>query len=83
MKPSSITIQMKATEQCFPVLLLMMLYKVVLTVEFVDEILKCDHLMKATEQCFPVVPFIMLHRVILTVESVDRILNSDHSNESY
>ena len=37
------TIQIKATEQCFPVLLFMMFYKVVLTFESVDEILKCDH----------------------------------------
>ena len=34
---------MKATEQYFPVVLLIMLYKVVLTFESVDEILKCDH----------------------------------------
>ena len=34
---------MKATEQYFPVVLFMMLYKVVLTFESVDEILKCDH----------------------------------------
>ena len=37
------TIQMKATEQCFPVVLFVMLYKVVLAFESVDEILKCDH----------------------------------------
>ena len=37
------TIQMKATEQYFPVVLFVMLYKVVLTTEFVDEILKCNH----------------------------------------
>ena len=37
------TIQMKASEQYFPVVLLVMLYKVVLTIESVDEILKCDH----------------------------------------
>jgi len=36
-------IEMKTTEQCFPVMLFIMLYKVVLTFEFVDEILKCDH----------------------------------------
>ena len=30
---------MKATEQYFPVVL----YKMVLTIEFVDEILKCNH----------------------------------------
>ena len=37
------TIQMKATEQYVPVVLFIMLYKVVLTYESVDEILKCDH----------------------------------------
>ena len=37
------TIQMKATEQYFPVVLLIMLYKVVVTLGSVDEILKCDH----------------------------------------
>ena len=37
------TIQMKAIEQYFPVVLFIMLYKVALTFEFVDEILKCDH----------------------------------------
>ena len=38
---------MKATEQNFPVLLFIMLYKAVLIFESVDqmdEILKCDHL---------------------------------------
>ena len=34
---------MKATEQYFPVVLFIMLYKVVLTFESVDEILQCDH----------------------------------------
>ena len=43
MKSLSMTIQMKAIEQYFPVVLLIMLYKVVLTFESVDEILKCDH----------------------------------------
>ena len=37
------TMQMKTTEQCFPVVLFIMLYKVVLTFESVDQILKCDH----------------------------------------
>ena len=40
------TIQMKATEQHFPVVLFIVLYKVTCTFEpqrFVDEILKCDH----------------------------------------
>ena len=39
MKSSSVAIPMKATEQHFPVVLFIMLYKVVLTFEFVDEIL--------------------------------------------
>ena len=34
---------MKATEQYFPVVLFISLYKVVLTFESVDEILKCDN----------------------------------------
>ena len=34
---------MKATEQYSPVVTFIMLYKVVLTFESVDEILKCDH----------------------------------------
>ena len=43
MKSYGVTIQMKTTEQYFPVVLLIKLYKVVLTFESVDEILCCDH----------------------------------------
>ena len=43
MKSYGVTIQMKATEQYFPVVLFIMLYKVVLTFESADEILWCDH----------------------------------------
>ena len=43
MNSKSVTIQMKAIEQFFPVVLFIILYKVVLTFESVDEILKCDH----------------------------------------
>ena len=53
-KPQSVTIQMKATEQHFPVELFITLYKVVLTFdmfESVNEILKCD-------QSFPVVLYV-------------------------
>ena len=39
MTPFSVSIQMKATEQLFSVVLFIMLYKVVLTFESVDEIL--------------------------------------------
>ena len=34
---------MKATEQYFPAVLFITLYKVVRTFEFVDEVLKCGH----------------------------------------
>ena len=39
MKSYDVTIQMEATEQYFPVVLFIMLYRVVLTFESVDEIL--------------------------------------------
>ena len=43
MKSYVVTIQMKAIEQYFPRVLFIILYKVVLTFESVDEILWCDH----------------------------------------
>ena len=43
---------MKVTEQYFPVVLFIMLYKVVLTFESVDEIQTVTIQMKATEQNF-------------------------------
>ena len=43
MKSYGMTIQMKATEQYFPVVLFIMLYKVVLTFESADEILWSDY----------------------------------------
>jgi len=58
---------MKAAEQYFPVVLFIMLYKVVLTFESVDEILKCDH----------------LNESYLAVLSFDQFLWCDYSNESY
>ena len=42
MKTYSVTIQMKATEHYFPVVLFIMLYKVILTFESVDGIFKYD-----------------------------------------
>ena len=55
---------MKATEQYLPLVVsFIMLYKVVLTFESVDEILKCYIQMKATEQYFPVVLFISRYGV--------------------
>ena len=43
MKSLRVTIQAKATEQYFPVVLFIMLYKEVLTLDSVYEILTCDH----------------------------------------
>ena len=40
MKSLSVTIQMRATKQYFPVVLCIILYKVVLTFESMDKILK-------------------------------------------
>ena len=39
----SVTIQMKATEQYFPVVLFIMLYEVVITFESVEEFLGVNH----------------------------------------
>ena len=83
MKSQSVTIQLKAIEQYFPVVLFSMMYKVVLTFESVDKILKCDHSKKATEQYFPVIQFIMLNKVALTFESMDETPRCDNSNQSY
>ena len=43
MKSYGVAIQMEASKQYFPVILFIILYKVVLTFESVDEILWCDH----------------------------------------
>ena len=51
MKSYSVTIQMKATEQYFPLVLLIMLHKVVLTFEPVNEVLKCTY---SNESCLAV-----------------------------
>jgi len=42
MKSWSVTIQMKATKQHFLVVLFIMLYKVILTFESMNEIEKCE-----------------------------------------
>ena len=68
------TIQMKTIEQYFPVVLSIMLHKVVLTFESVDEILNVTIQMKATGQYFPVVLFIMQYKVVQM--SVGEILKS-------
>ena len=55
------TIQIRVTEQYFPVVLFIMLYKVALTFESVDE----DHSNEATAQYFPMVLFIKLYKTVL------------------
>ena len=73
MKPHGVTIQIKATEQYFPVVLFVMLYKVVLLNLWMKSY-GVTIQMKATEQYFPLVLFNMLYKVVLTLESVDKIL---------
>ena len=53
MKSKRVTIQMKATEQYFPVVLFIMMNKEVLTFESVDETLKCDHSNKSYGAVLP------------------------------
>ena len=53
MRSSSLTIQMKATEQYFLAVLFIMLYKVVLTFESVDEIPRFDHSYESYRAVFP------------------------------
>ena len=73
---------MKATEQYFPVVLFIMLCKVVLTFESVDEILKYDRSNESYVEVLPVVLFIILYKVVLTFVSV-RLFIVDYLNEGY
>jgi len=75
-----VTIQIKAIEQFFPVVLFIMLYKVILTFEALDEIPKCDHSNESYWAVLSVVLFILLYKVVLlsttfksTFKSVDEI----------
>jgi len=63
-----VTIQMKAAEENVPVVLFITLHKVVLTIESVDEILKCNHSNEATKQYFPVVLSITPYKVVRTFD---------------
>ena len=69
---------MKATEQYFPVVLCIMLYKVALTFEPVCNFFKCNHwneFKAIQEQRIAVELFIILHKVFLICKS-DEILSS-------
>ena len=91
MKSLSVTIQMKATEQYFPLVLFIMLYEVVLTYESEDEILKCDHSntfylngytlgfhpeTHKLELYFPVVLFVILYKAVLTFDYMEENLST-------
>ena len=80
MKSHGMAIQMKATEQYFPVVLFIILYKVVLTFESLDEILWCDH---SNEGYWVVLSWSTVKNAVPgSFESVDEILRCDHSNET-
>ena len=55
-KPYGVTFQMKASEQYFLVVLFIILYKVALTLESVDEIFSVDMELKAFRQDFHLLP---------------------------
>ena len=74
MKLQCVTIQMKAIEQYFHVVLFIMPYKVVLTFKFVDETLVRDNSSESYCAVFHVVLFIMLYKVALTFKLVDETL---------
>ena len=59
-------------------LLYIMLYKVVLTFESVDESHNVIIQMKAIEQYSPVKLFNILYKLVLTFESVDEFLKCNH-----
>jgi len=50
-----------------------MLYKVILTFESVDDIIKCDQVENIEHTVFSVVLFIMLYKVVLTFEYVNEV----------
>ena len=75
MKPLCVTIQMKAIEQCFHVVLLFTLHKVVLSLKSVDYSLVCLTIqMKAIEQylCGTTVYFAYKLKVFPTLMSFNR-----------
>ena len=78
MKLSSVTIQMKATEQYFPVVLFIMLYKVVLTFDSVDGFLKCGHSNRKMYSYFVsylVCCIVHLLFLVASIYHIDNIIN--------
>ena len=63
---------MKAIEQCFHVVLFIMLFKAVLTFKSVDKTLyNATIQMKAIEQYFHVVLFFLPYKMVLSLQPVD------------
>ena len=72
---------MKATEQVvLPVVLFTLLSKVVLTFEYVNEILNGDH-SNGYWAIVLVILFIMLYKVVLALETAVEILEGYHSKK--
>ena len=63
--------------------LLILLYKMVPTFEFVDEILKYDHSNESYREALFCGTVYCALKYCSNFESVDEILKCDHSNESY
>ena len=62
---------MKHTEQYFPVVLFIILYKVVQTLESVEEILLCDHSNKTYREVVSCSTVYYAVQGVLALESVD------------
>ena len=80
-----VIVQIRVAEQYFSVVLFIIVYKMVLTFESVEEIFKCESniQLRATEWQFPVLLFIMLYKVVSSVESGDEILKCDLSTAAW
>ena len=79
-----LTIQMKAIRaaSAFPVVLFIMLCKMALTFESVDEILQCcDSSNESYQAVLSCSTVYMLYKVVLTFTSVNKILQCDNANE--
>ena len=74
MKSLSVTIQLKATEQYFPVVLLIILYKVVLTFESVDETFSSCEVFSVILFTMLFVLFTMLFEMAPTINLFGRTL---------
>ena len=74
------TIQMKATEQYFPVVLFIKLYKLVLTLSLWMKSQSVTIQMKPTDLYFPVVTLIIVYKVFQTFDvSCLKVSQTSHS----